>query len=228
MTGTYPAVYGWDFCDIHNPRLRQHATAILRRLIIEAFERGGVNTISWHMNNPITGRRYNDCKADTVSRILPGGDRHALFRETLDWAAVFSLSLRAPDGTLVPVIFRPWHEHTHDGFWWNLPYCGEEDYVHLWRFTVHYLRDIRHVHNLLYAYASSGRCIKVTEATYLQGYAGDDCVDILGLDNDMDNPKRSCRGRAGSEIRFQQAQNCRSSRGTERESGRFHGNRTHA
>ncbi len=52
VTGSFPAVYGWDMGYVKTDR---HA-----KLIIDAFERGGINTISWHMKHPITG---GNCKA---------------------------------------------------------------------------------------------------------------------------------------------------------------------
>src|SRR5210317_1975455 len=49
LTGTHAAVYGWD--------MGHTGTDHMDQLIIDAFERGGINTISWHMGNLATGGR---------------------------------------------------------------------------------------------------------------------------------------------------------------------------
>lgn len=63
------------------------------------------------------------------------------------------LSLRTDAGEYVPVLFRPFHEHTGNGFWWGKGNCTAEEYIALWRFTLEYLRDTKGVHNLLYVYS---------------------------------------------------------------------------
>lgn len=49
------------------------------------------------------------------------------------------------EGELIPVIFRPYHEHNGDWFWWGKGVNSEEDYIKLWQFTVEYLRDEKDV-----------------------------------------------------------------------------------
>jgi mannan endo-1,4-beta-mannosidase len=49
----------------------------------------------------------------------------------------------------------------------------------LWRFTVTYLRDTKHIHHLLYAYSTDRF---QTEAEYLERYPGDDIIDMLAFD----------------------------------------------
>lgn len=58
VCGDYPAVYGWELGHIE---LKQSVSLdsvpfdIIRHYITEVHKRGGVNTISWHMDNPLTG-----------------------------------------------------------------------------------------------------------------------------------------------------------------------------
>ena len=89
ICGDYPAVFGWD---IGNIGRRTNNDCIpfdaMKRLIIDAFERGGINTISSHMNNPYTGKTCNDVKP-SISYILPGGSHHEKFIEKLDLIADF-------------------------------------------------------------------------------------------------------------------------------------------
>lgn len=52
----------------------------------------------------------------------------------------------------VPVLFRPWHEHTGSWFWWGEKLCTPEEYKALWHMTVDILRSDG-VDNALYAYS---------------------------------------------------------------------------
>jgi hypothetical protein len=56
VTGEYPAVYGFDLGRIElgwNVNLDSVPFEKIRLFIREAYERGGVITISWHLNNPL-------------------------------------------------------------------------------------------------------------------------------------------------------------------------------
>ncbi len=83
-------------------------------------------------------------------------------------------------GRPVPIILRPFHEHTGSWFWWGAAQTEPEEYVALWRFTVEYLRDEKGLHNLLYAYSTD---VFADEAHYLERYPGDAYVDIFGYDD---------------------------------------------
>ena len=180
-TGAYPAVYGWDFANVRQPE-REMSGELCRKLVIEAYRRGGVNTFSWHMFNPVTGKNFYDT-TPAVAAILPGGEKHPEYKNSLDVLATFAHSLEGRDETRhVPIIFRPFHEHLGNWFWWGRQHCTTEEYVALWRFTVEYLRDEKGVHNFLYAYSPNIAYGRDNEGLYLERYPGDDYVDILGLD----------------------------------------------
>lgn len=174
VTGSFPAVYGWDMGDAGS----DHQA----KLIIEAFERGGVNTISWHMKNPVTGGAYNDLSVKAVKDVLPGGRAHEVLRKELDSFAGFLKSLKDGKGRLVPVIFRPWHEHTGDWFWWGSRTCTPEEFIALWRFTVTYLRDVKGVHNLLWAYSPAMTGVGSRDDYEKKRFPGYEYMDILGAD----------------------------------------------
>lgn len=175
LTGDYPAVHGWDFNFIREEPA--HRAAAIHE-ILAAFERGAVITLSWHAGNPVSGGGYSE-HTPAVAAILPGGGHHETFVAMLDELADFLDALRDERGRPVPVIFRPWHEHTGATMWWGQPYCTREEFIALWRFTVSYLRDTRGLHHLLWAYSPNGRA---TLQTYLERYPGDDWVDLLGFD----------------------------------------------
>ncbi len=176
-TGSFPAVYGWDLFD---PKFTttDRSPSSMRAHILAAHARGGINTLCWHAPNPVTGGNTFD-KTAAVPAILPGGEKHAQFRQDLDAIATFLSDLKDPTGALVPIIFRPWHEHNGDWFWWGTPrHCTLEQFTALWRFTVDYLRKEKGVHNVLYAWSPNWSW----KSEYFLAYPGDDYVDIFGFD----------------------------------------------
>lgn len=50
-----------------------------------------------------------------VKSVLPGGVNHDKFMGWLDKVADYLNSIQTPEGVKVPVLFRPWHEHTEVG-----------------------------------------------------------------------------------------------------------------
>ena len=175
LVGSHAAVYGWD--------MGHTGTDRMDRLIIDAFERGGVNTISWHMENLVTGGKYNDAQPGSVAAVLPGGRFHQKLKRELDIFADFASSLKDSKGRLVPIIFRPWHEHTGGWFWWGSRSCTADEFISLWRYTVSYLRDVRKVHNLLYAFSPSGQFFSSRQAYLENRFPGFEYVDIVGFDH---------------------------------------------
>ena len=184
VCGSYPALYGWDMNTVvdalvtgharRNPAYQWH-----RQLVTAAYDRGGLNTFCWHVSNFATGGSFYDTTA-AVRGILPGGAQHEAYKRSLNAMARYFRRLRGADGRLIPVVFRPFHEHTGSWFWWGRRHCTTEEFVQLWRFTVTYLRDKKHVHNLLYAYSPD----KVPDmAAYFERYPGDAYVDVLGEDD---------------------------------------------
>ena len=164
----------------------------MRKEIIAHFDRGGMVTLSWHLDDPLTGgsawvesgtsgQEADSAKTGkTVAAVLEGGAKHELFLTWLDRVADFLNSLETPYGVRVPVLFRPWHEHTGSWFWWGQQHCTADQYKALWQLTVSRLRE-RGVVNALYAY-SPGTEPDGDEARYLERYPGDELVDLLGVD----------------------------------------------
>jgi mannan endo-1,4-beta-mannosidase len=187
VCGSYPAVLGWDIGKEDTPRnIDLVAFENVRKWIIETYKRGGINTVSWHVDNTTSGGNAWDTTR-TVSHILPGGKDHEKFKARLDKVADFILSCKI-NGVFIPMIFRPYHEHNGSWFWWGKGNCTEQEYVALWRFTVDYLRNTRSIHHLLYAFSPDRSRLDMSnlKESYLYGYPGDDYVDVLGFDNYMD------------------------------------------
>lgn len=183
VCGDYPAVMGWELghLELGAPySLDSVHFDKIRSLIRTVYQQGGVNTLSWHLRNPLTGGSAWDVTSTVVVRaVLPGGEKHGLYLEYLGRLADFMLSLKSDDGTFIPVIFRPYHEHTGSWFWWGKNLCTVEEYKALWRMTVEYLRDTRNIHHLLYAYSTDRF---TTQEEYLERYPGDDLIDMLAFD----------------------------------------------
>lgn len=180
ISGAFPALFGWDISFLGRPyNIDSVDFGRMRKWMQMVYDKGGVNTVSMHMPNPVTGTNAWDTTR-AVYAILPGGSRHDFFKAELDKVAAFFLGLKGSDGKPIPVIFRPWHEHTGSWFWWGEKSCTKEEYKALWHFTVSYLRDVKGVHNLLYAYSPDRF---VTADKYLERFPGLNYIDILGFDD---------------------------------------------
>ncbi|MEG0807427.1 MAG: glycosyl hydrolase [Alistipes sp.] len=183
VAGDYPAVYGWELGGVEKSDLSNldSVTFIQMRYLIEqAYQRGGINTISWHTNNISTGGNAWDVSGgNVVQTLLAGGKNHQEFVTRLNRVGEFLRTLTTADGEAIPILFRPFHEHTGNWFWWGRDFCTPEQYKTLWQQTVVYLRDTMGLHNLIYVY-SPDRVANVDE--YTERYPGNEWVDVLGLD----------------------------------------------
>ncbi|MGC9344701.1 MAG: glycoside hydrolase family 26 protein [Bacteroidales bacterium] len=180
VTGKFPAVFGWDIGEIGSERnIDSVSFERMADWMIRVFEKGGINTISWHLDNPVTGGSSWDTTR-AVYAIIPGGEKHEFYKEQLDHFAVFVKELKTDDGIAVPIVFRPFHELNGSWFWWGRDNCSIEEYISLFRFTVEYLRDEKGLNNILYSY-STDRFSKEDE--YLERFPGEIYVDILGYDD---------------------------------------------
>ena len=185
--GKWPDILGSDLGHIElasDKNIDGVPFRLMRECIVYQDSIGKMATLSWHPRNPLTGGDAWDVSSEEVVKsILPGGEKHELFLNNyLKHAADFLLSLRRADGSLVPVIFRPWHEHTGSWFWWGRHNCSTEEYVALWKMTHDYF-DKAGLDNLFWAYSPDKTGIE----TYMERYPGDDMVDLFGLDAYMYN-----------------------------------------
>ncbi len=131
VTGDNPAVYGWELghLEIDKPvNLDGVPFNTMQQLIRQGYERGGVITISWHLNNPLTGKSAWDPAPGTVASVIPGGAKHDLYKTWLNKLAAFLNGLTDSKGKLIPVIFRPYHELNGNWFWWGGKNCSPEDF----------------------------------------------------------------------------------------------------
>lgn len=184
VVGDYPAVLGFDIGHIelgntHN--LDSVSFEAMQKQIVNHYKRGGVITLSWHLDNPLTGGdSWDISNAQTVSSILSEGETARKFQLWLERAADFINSLQT-EGEKVPVIFRPWHEHSGSWFWWGQNLCTVDEYKTLWRLTEKVFKE-KGVNNVLLAYSPSGDA-----PNFMERYPGDDLIDLLGFDTYQSN-----------------------------------------
>lgn len=183
--GDYPAVYGWELGGIERPGNDQNIDGVpfkkMKQFIRQGYERGGVITLSWHTDSPFgNGKGAWDTTHGTVASINPGGANHILYKEWLDKVAAFIGSLKGNKGEAIPVLFRPFHEHSGNWFWWGRNACTVFEYQTLWRFTYYYLQTEKKLHNILWVYNTGGDFN--TKEEFLERYPGDEKVDLLSFD----------------------------------------------
>jgi beta-mannanase len=170
---------------IMDDRYNSAENAIRRRVIIEAYDRGEVITMCCHLNNPHTGGdSWDNNSNDVVKSILTEG--HATRTKYLTWldrCAEFANNLKGSDGNLIPIIFRPYHEHTQTWSWWGSKCTTEDEFIRFWKFTVEYLRDTKGVHNFIYAISPQmDEVYQDARSRLTYRWPGDDYVDFLGMD----------------------------------------------
>ncbi|NHN27780.1 beta-mannosidase [Flavobacterium jejuense] len=183
VTGDYPAVYGWDIGGLEKDspnNIDGVPFDKMKKWITEVYNRGGVNTISWHMDNPYTGKNSWDTTPNSLISILPNGEKHQLYISWLDKAADFFNSLKGKRGRKIPILYRPFHELTGNWFWWCKNNATPEEFKQLWEFTINYWRNTKKVHNLIIVYNTSSF---MTKEDFMEYYPGNNLVDMLSFDN---------------------------------------------
>lgn len=179
----FPAVYGWEIGDLelgHERNLDDVPFEKMKQYIKEGHRRGGIITISWHTNNPISGKNAWDVSNKSIAEILPEGSKNDVFKIYLDKVADFLADLKDENGKPIPILWRPWHEHTGTWFWWGVNSASDEEYKELFRYTLDYFRKTKNLHHLISIYNTGVEFNSPEE--YLKRYPGDDYVDIFSFD----------------------------------------------
>ena len=180
VCGDHPAIFGWDLGHIGDDKnIDDVPFEDMKKWAIAAFEKGGINTYSWHMRNYAIGGSSWDTDP-CVDACLPGGAIHDNYLEKLDLAAEFFSNLKSENGEPIPVIFRPFHEMNGGWFWWGSASCTPESYQQIFRFTVDYLRNEKQLHHLIIAYSPD---VFTSAKEYMTWYPGDEYVDVMGFDD---------------------------------------------
>lgn len=187
VCGDYPAVLGVDVAEMVDDRVTDEdsieSSEIKRRCMVEAYDMGMVILACAHFDNPLTGEDAWDNSSDeVVAQILTeGSETNLVFLSWLDNLADLANNLYGSDGKLIPIIFRPFHEHTEDWSWWGESCTTLSEYVSLWQYTVSYLRDTKGVHTFIYAIAPQMDSAKEEDDFFFR-WPGDEWVDFMGMD----------------------------------------------
>jgi mannan endo-1,4-beta-mannosidase len=169
-TGHWPAMIGLDYADFRKGGVE---TKTVNRLAIDYSRQGGLVTISAHLYNPANpkGGGLRDQGVDLEPLITPGSETHTRWMQELDLLAGGLQELQNAD---VVVQWRPFHEMNGGWFWW-----GAKDpavFIRVWRHMFDYFTKTKGLNNLLWVYSPNHGS---KTAAY---YAGDQYVDLIGLD----------------------------------------------
>lgn len=197
-SGEYPAIVGFDFKEgaFSDEKFAK---------CVEYAENGGILEFSYHMTCPC-GADHTDSTKPTqwcsgtggenvwAQLITEGTAYNTRLKERLQLAVD---TLERFDELGIPVLWRPFHEHNGDWFWWCMNqwnYRGGtvsgETFAKLWRYVYNYMTVTCGLDNLVWVLSPSpgmdnntlwddGHYSK-TAATL--GYPGDAYVDIVGID----------------------------------------------
>ena len=181
--GDYPGLINWDLGMLELDSLNNLdgvPFSYMRNEIKNQHNRGGINSISWHLRNPVTGGdSWDVSNPETVAlAVTDSTETNIMLLEWIGKTADFIGSLRDDEGNRIPVVFRPWHEHTGGWFWWGAANSNADDYKKLWTMTRNVF-DEKNVDNVVWAYSPD----KVpNEEKYMERYPGDSLIDIMGID----------------------------------------------
>lgn len=184
LINDYPAVFGWDIGGLEKGMAKNISGVqidLIRKGIKKAYRMGAINTLSWHLFNPVNpSEMVKGGKTDsTIYKLFRNRQALERYNSWMREVGIFFKSLKTDDGHDIPLILRLFHENNGNWFWWGKSKSTPLEYERLWKYTVSYLRDTLQVHNLIYAYCTD----KVkTESEFLERYPGDEWADVIGID----------------------------------------------
>lgn len=181
ITGEYPGLMSWDLGMIELDSIRNLDGVpfeFMAQEIASQHARGGINAISWHPRNPLSGGDSWDVSTSPLRDLATNKALNVIMTTWIDRAARFIASLKDSEGNSIPVIFRPWHENSGTWFWWGAGNATPEQYIALWHLTRERF-DSMGVDNVVWAYSPDK---DLTREQYFSTYPGDEYVDILGTD----------------------------------------------
>lgn len=187
--GDYPAVFGWDVMNMESGGkgpIDIFSFNEMKKMMEGVYNMGGINTVSWHANNPFSGKNAWDNTKGGVKVILPGGDKHQMFLGWLDLISDYLATVKGKDKKQVPILWRPYHELTGNWFWWGKGNCTPEEFKQLWKMTYDYMTKTKGQNNLIWIYNTADFN---TKEEFLEFYPGDEYVDMISFDiYELDNP----------------------------------------
>lgn len=151
----------------------------------ELHRRGILISLSAHSKNPDLEVPHNNShksnEGDPVTKVLDRDSAdHREYMKVLRRYGEFIRGLKDDQGRPIPVLFRPYHEHTGGWFWWGTRTCTPEQYNELWKMTIDFLRDEMDLHNLILVISPSK---PTTRERFLSRFPGEDYVDVYAFDS---------------------------------------------
>ncbi len=192
LSGSFPAIRGFDLMN-YNP-LYGWEDGSTERLIDWVNNKNGIATVCWHINIPQdfanytigdavdwTGATYKPNKEFKIANVVEEGTKEYEYFQLCIEDLAEQLTKAQDAGC--PILFRPFHEAEGNGglngegawFWWSQD--GAEDYKALWKFLYEELTVKYDLHNLIWV-----QNLYNWSPASAEWYAGDDYVDIVGLD----------------------------------------------
>ena len=156
--------------------------ALRIRCMKDAYNRGMVIIACMHLNNPLTGGdAWDNSNRQVAAEILKEGSAvRTKFNSWLDRLARLAVNLKGADGKNIPIIIRPFHEHTQEWSWWGSSCTTEKEFKELWQYFVNYMKASG-VHSFIYAISPQMDKAR-TESDFLFRWPGDEYVDFIGMD----------------------------------------------
>ena len=184
VCGDYPAVYALDLASFMDERAETELddNALRIRCMKDAYNRGMVIIACMHLNNPLTGGdAWDNSNRQVAAEILKEGSAvRTKFNSWLDRLARLAVNLKGADGKNIPIIIRPFHEHTQEWSWWGSSCTTEKEFKELWQYFVNYMKASG-VHSFIYAISPQMDKAR-TESDFLFRWPGDEYVDFIGMD----------------------------------------------
>ncbi len=191
-TGEIPGVIALDQGTMNRSGvLNEEAKSLIAQDIAEYARRGGVFSLSFHMDNPNNEELYcreelglEDAWRDLMTK---GTKRNDSLMKSLESAA---RTLKDLEREGVPVLFRPLHEMNGGWFWWctiqsenGTAKTMESSYfVSLWKYFYNYFEVECGLTNLIWVYSPNYTNSTVSPVPVMYCYPGDEYVDIVGCD----------------------------------------------
>lgn len=181
ITGKEPALCGFELLS-YSPNIRylDSSEECLKEVrdnqgtLENAFqwaERGGLVTFCWHWFSPLGGRDKSfyskNTDFDAAKAVVKGTAEQEALLSDLDVMAGY---LKQFQRLHIPILWRPFHEAEGNWFWWGAkgPEVAKQLYLLMFeRFTGYH--DMDHL-------------IWVWNSPLLEGYPGDESVDIISRD----------------------------------------------
>ena len=193
-TGQTPGIIGADYND-YNSQNPGHPVnyETLNAYLVSAWQAGSLVMVSYHANNPWTGRAWNDTSCGSggtlADLVNPLTAVYAAWRAQI---GIIATQLQYLQNQGVVVIWRPFLEQNSSPWWWMSCNKNMSQLGMVWADMFKTFTTTYKLHNLLWAYSSNGPWLNVNGCPGKQGedgiclYPGSDYVDIVGFDDYSD------------------------------------------